>query len=67
MERLERYAKWIVILSLLAVCTWQGEQISVLEGRVLQLENDQTTIISNMKKTVDLMADIVRMQKGGEG
>ncbi len=65
-ERFEKHAKMAVIMTLLVMCIWQAERISTLESRVLQLENDQTMIVSNMKRTVDLMADIVRMQKGKE-
>ena len=66
MEQFWKYAKMAVITTLLVMCIWQAERISTLESRVLQLENDQTMIVSNMKRTVDLMVDIVRIQKGKE-
>lgn len=54
----------VVIIGLDAIAL--NIRVEELESRVATVEDDQTNIVNGMKKTVELMKDIVTMKMGGK-
>lgn len=51
--------RMVLIVALLLSCISLHSRVNELEERVGTVEDDQTLIVDNMKKTVILMTDIV--------
>ncbi|MBE6101510.1 MAG: hypothetical protein E7200_05320 [Selenomonas ruminantium] len=58
MWKAEKIANIVTVAVLAASCIYLECRISELENRIAVVENDQTLILDNMKKTVDLMMEI---------
>ena len=58
MWKAEKIADIVMIVILAASCVYLEYRVSELENRIAVVENDQTLILDNMKKTVDLMKEI---------
>ncbi len=58
MWKAEKIADIVMIVVLAASCLYLECRINELESRIAVVENDQTLIVNNMKKTVDLMKDV---------
>ena len=58
MWKAEKIADIVMVVVLTASCVYLEYRVSELENRIAVVENDQTLILDNMKKTVDLMKEI---------
>lgn len=57
MWKAEKIAIGMIVI-LAASCVYLEYRVSELENRIAVVENDQTLIVDNMKKTVELMREI---------
>ena len=58
MWKAEKIVGIVMVVVLAASCVYLEYRVSELENRIAVVENDQTLIVDNMKKTAELMREI---------